>query len=190
MLLLVVSLLEPLLSPTFSFLTKVSLSHLLLVLEVCNVQSTFYFRKSYAANLLAMSDLTLDLSFKVKLGWVNIKVPVSCLFLVLDVRNVQTTFRKPYAVNRLVMSDLTLDHSFKVKLWWLSISVPISRILLVLDVSNVQSTFRRPYAANLLAMSNLTLDLSFKVKTGAGQDKNASISLIIGSRGFQYTVNL
>ena len=54
-----------------AFLTKVSLSCLLLVLEVCNVQPTF--RKSYAANLLVMSDLTLELSLEVKLGRVHIR---------------------------------------------------------------------------------------------------------------------
>ena len=80
MLRLVVLLLEPLPSPVFAFLTKVSLSHLFLVLEVYNVQLTF--RKSHAANLLVISDLTLDLSFKVKLRWVNIKVPISRLLLV------------------------------------------------------------------------------------------------------------
>ena len=45
---------------------KVPISRLLLVLEVSNIQSPF--RKPYAANLLVMSDLTLDLSFKVELG--------------------------------------------------------------------------------------------------------------------------
>ena len=70
---LMVSLLEPSQSPEFAFLTKVSLSGLLLVPEVSNVQTTL--RKPYAANLLVMSDLTLDRSFKVKLGRVNIKVP-------------------------------------------------------------------------------------------------------------------
>ena len=83
---------------------KVPISHLL-VLEVSNVQSTF--RKSYATNLLVMSNLTLDLSFKVKLRWVNIELPKSCLLLVLVACIVQQTFRKSYATNLLVMSDLT-----------------------------------------------------------------------------------
>ena len=108
------------------FFAKVSLSRLLLVLEVHNVQSTF--RKAYAANLLAMSDLNLDRSLKVKLGRVKIKVSITRLLLVLEGRNVvQLTFRKPHAVNLLVMSDLTLDHSFKVKLGWVNIKVPLSR---------------------------------------------------------------
>ena len=127
---LVVSLLEPLPSPTCAFLTKVSLSHLLLVLEVCNVQLAF--RKPYAVNLLAMSNLTLDRSFKVKLGWVRVKVPITRLLLVLEVCNVQSIFRKAYAGNLLAMSDLTLDYYFNFKLWWVSIKVPISRLFFVL----------------------------------------------------------
>ena len=39
---------------------------LLLVLDVCNVKPAY--RKSWAANLLMWSDLTLGLSFKVKQG--------------------------------------------------------------------------------------------------------------------------
>ena len=93
---------------------KVPISYLLLVLGVSNVHSTF--RKPYAVNVLVMADLTLDPSFKVKLGWASIKVPISRLLLVLEVSNVQLNFRKPYAGNLLVMSDLTLDRSFKVKL--------------------------------------------------------------------------
>ena len=128
------------------------------------LQSTF--RKPYAANLLALSDLTLDRSFKVKLGWVSIKVSISRLLLVLEVSNVQLTFRKPYAANLLVLSDLTLDRSFNVKLGWVSIKVPIYRLLLVLEFSNVQSTFRKPYVVNLLVMSDSTMDGSFQVKLG------------------------
>ena len=45
---------------------KVLITHLLLVLEVCNVKPTD--RKSWAGNLLVWSDLTLDPSFKVKRG--------------------------------------------------------------------------------------------------------------------------
>ena len=62
-----------------------------------------------------MSDLTLDLFFKVKLGQFSIKVPISHLLMVLEVSNVQSTFRKPYAANFLVLSNLTFDHSFKVQ---------------------------------------------------------------------------
>ena len=106
--------LEPLLSPAFTFLTKVSLSRLVLVLVVCNVHSTF--RKPYAVKLLVVSDFTLDCSFKVKLGRVRIKVPITCLLWVVEVCNVQPTFRESYAANLLVVSDLTLDRSFKVRL--------------------------------------------------------------------------
>ena len=54
---------------------KVSLSCLLLVLEVCNVLSTF--RKSFAKNLLVVLPLTLNHFFKVKLWPLNIKVHVT-----------------------------------------------------------------------------------------------------------------
>ena len=74
------------------------------------------FRKPYAANLLVVSDLTLDRSFKVKLWWLSIKVSISHLLLALEVCNLQSTFKKPLPTNLLVVSDLTLDHSFKVKL--------------------------------------------------------------------------
>ena len=43
---------------------KVLITRLLLVLEVCNVKPSY--RKSWAGNLLILSDLTLDPSFKVK----------------------------------------------------------------------------------------------------------------------------
>ena len=45
---------------------KEPISPLLLVIEVLNVKTTY--RKSYAPNLLLVSDLTLDPSFKVKCG--------------------------------------------------------------------------------------------------------------------------
>ena len=75
-------------------------------------------------------------SFKVKLGRVGTKVPITGLLLVLEVSNVQSTFWKSYAENLLVMSDLNLDLSFKVKLWWVNIKVPLS--FLVLEDHNVQ----------------------------------------------------
>ena len=45
---------------------KVELELELLVLEVCNMKTTYW--KSWAANLLIWSDLTLGPSFKVKRG--------------------------------------------------------------------------------------------------------------------------
>ena len=45
---------------------KVLITDLLLILEVCNVKPTY--RKSWAGNLVMLSDLTLDPSFKVKRG--------------------------------------------------------------------------------------------------------------------------
>ena len=43
---------------------KVLITHLLLVLEIWDGKPTY--RKSWAGNFLVWSDLTLDLSFKVK----------------------------------------------------------------------------------------------------------------------------
>ena len=70
-------------------------------------------------------------SFKVKLLWPNLKVPISCLLLVLEVRDVKTTYRKTCAGNILMWSDLTLGPSLKVKRRP-NLKVPISRLLLVL----------------------------------------------------------
>ena len=53
------------------------------------------------------SDLTLDPSFKVKLLWPNLKVPISRLLLVLEVWDVKTTYRKTCAGNLLMWPDLT-----------------------------------------------------------------------------------
>ena len=88
-------------------------------------QNIHCFKELYAANPLVVSDLTLDHSFMVKLGWVRIKVLITLLLLVLEVCNVQSTFRKSYAVNLLAVSDLTLDLSFKVKLGRVRIKVPV-----------------------------------------------------------------
>ena len=73
------------------------------------------YRKSWAGNLLAWSDLTLGPSFKVKRGQPNLKVLITRLLLVLEVCNVKPTYRKSCAANLLMWSDLTLDPSFKVK---------------------------------------------------------------------------
>ena len=61
------------------------------------------------------SDLTLGLSFKVKRGESDLKVLITRLLLVLEVRDGKPTSRKSWAWNLLMWSDLTLDHSFKVK---------------------------------------------------------------------------
>ena len=45
---------------------KVLITHLLLVVQVWDGKPTY--RKSWAGNLLVWSDLTLDLSFKVRQG--------------------------------------------------------------------------------------------------------------------------
>ena len=47
-------------------IAKVLITCLLLVLEVCNMKTTY--RKSWAVNLLMFSDLTLGPSFKIKRG--------------------------------------------------------------------------------------------------------------------------
>ena len=56
------------------------------------------------------ADLTLDLSFKVKL-----KVLITRLLLVLEVWDGKLMYRKSWAGNLLVWSDLTLDPSFTLK---------------------------------------------------------------------------
>ena len=53
-----------------------------------------------------LSDLTLDPSFKVKQGQRNLKVPITCLLLVLEVWDGKPSYRKSWAVNFLVWSDL------------------------------------------------------------------------------------
>ena len=73
------------------------------------------YRKSWAGYLLMWSDLTLDPSFKVKRGYPNLKVLITCLLLVLEVWDGKPTYRKSWPGNLLVWSDLTLDPSFKVK---------------------------------------------------------------------------
>ena len=94
---------------------KVLITHLLLILEVCNVKPTY--RKSWTGNLLMWSDLTVDPSFKVEWGLPNLKVLITCLLLVLEVCNVKPTYRISWAGN-LLMSDLTFGPSFKVKKWF------------------------------------------------------------------------
>ena len=92
---------------------KVLITHLLLVLEVCNVKPTY--KKSWARNLLMWSDLTLGPSFKVKRGQPNFKVLITRLLWVLEVCNVKPIYWKSWVGNLLMWSRLTLDPSFKVK---------------------------------------------------------------------------
>ena len=73
------------------------------------------YRKLWAGNILMWSDLTLDPSFRVKRGYPNLKVLITCLLLILEVCNVISTYRISWARNLLMWSDLTLDPSFKVK---------------------------------------------------------------------------
>ena len=81
-------------------------------------------------NLLLWSGLNLDPSFKVKLLWPNLEVPISRLLLVLE--DVKTTYRKTCVGNLLMRSDMTLGPSFKVKRGCPNLKVSISRLLLVL----------------------------------------------------------
>ena len=53
--------------------------------------------------------------FKVKLGWANLKVLITCLLLVVQVWDGKPTDWQSWPGNLLVWSDLTLDSSFKVK---------------------------------------------------------------------------
>ena len=60
------------------------------------------YKKSCAANLLMLSDLTLDPSFKVKQGKPNLKVLITRLLLFLEVWDGKPTHRKSWAGNLLV----------------------------------------------------------------------------------------
>ena len=73
------------------------------------------YRKSCAANLLMLSELTLDPSFKVKRGQPNLKVLITLLLLILEVWDGKPTYGKSWAGNLLAWSDLTLGPYFKVK---------------------------------------------------------------------------
>ena len=53
------------------------------------------------------SNLTLDPSFKVKRGYPNLKVLITCLLMVLEVWYGKPTYRKSWAEILLVWSDLT-----------------------------------------------------------------------------------
>ena len=89
------------------------ITHLLLVLGVWDGKPTY--GKSWAANLLMWSDLTLGLSFKVKRGEPNLKVLITRLLLVLEVWDDKPTYGNSQTGNLVVWSDLTLGHPFKVK---------------------------------------------------------------------------
>ena len=79
------------------------ITRLLLVLEVWDGKPTY--RKSWAGNLLAWSDLTLDPSFKVNRGQPNLKVRITCLLLVVEVWDGKPAYRKSWAGNLLAGSD-------------------------------------------------------------------------------------
>ena len=66
-------------------------------------------------NLLMYPGLTLGPAFKVKQGYPNLEVVITCLLLVLEVCSVKPTYRKSWAGNLSMWSDLTLDTAFKVK---------------------------------------------------------------------------
>ena len=82
--------------------------------------------------------MTLDPSFKVKLGSLILKVPITCYkLLVPKVWDVKATYRKTYPANLLMMTDLTFEPSFKVKLGSTILKVPITFLVLVLEVWDV-----------------------------------------------------
>ena len=127
------------------------------------------YRKSWARNFLLWSDLTLDPSFKVKGGYPNLTLLITCLLLVLEACNVKPTYRKSWARNLLMWSDLTLSPSFKVKRGQTTLKVLITCLL---------------WVGNLLTLSDLTLCPSFKVKqwfTGFGELSLRWIQIFIGS---------
>ena len=90
------------------------ITRLLLVLEVWDGKPTY--RKSWAGNLLAWSDLTLGPFFKVKRA-PKLKVLITHLLLILEVYSTKPSHTKSWARNFLML-DLTLGPSFKVKQWF------------------------------------------------------------------------
>ena len=54
-------------------------------------------------------------SFKVKRGYANLNVFITCLLLVIQVWDGKLIYRKSWAGSLLVWSGLTLDPSLKVK---------------------------------------------------------------------------
>ena len=59
---------------------------------------------------------------------------ITCLLLVLEIWDGNSTYRKSWAGNHLAWSDLTLDPFFKVKRGQPNLKVLITRLLLVLEV--------------------------------------------------------
>ena len=90
--------------------------------------------KSWAGNLLVWSNLTLGPSFKVKLGYPNLKLLITRLLLVLEVWDGKPACRKSWAGNLLVWSDLPLDLSFKVKRGYPDLKLLVTHLLLVVEV--------------------------------------------------------
>ena len=83
------------------------------------------------------SDLTSDLSLKVKLGSSNFECLISHLLLLLELKNVLLGYRKACAGSLMDWSDLTSDPSFKVKLGSSNFQCLISQLLLLLELKNV-----------------------------------------------------
>ena len=136
-----------------------------------------------AGNVLICLDLTLDPSFKVKVGHLKLKVLITHLLFVLEVCNVEPTYQKSWAGNLLMSSDLTLSPSFKVKRVQPILKVLITRLLLILEVCNVKPTCRILWAGSLLMLSDLTFGPLFKVKrwfTGFGELSFRWIQICIG----------
>ena len=70
---------------------------------------------NHGLGIFFFSYLTLDPSFKVKRGYPNLKVLITCLILFQEVWDGKPTYRKSWAGSVLVWSDLIFDPSFKVK---------------------------------------------------------------------------
>ena len=114
------------------------------------------YRKSWARNLVMLSHLAVDPSFKIKQGQPNLKVLITHLLLVPEVCNVKPTYRKSWAGNLLMWSHITLSPSFKVKQGQPNLKVLVTYLLLILEVCNVKPTCRISWAGNLLMLLDLT----------------------------------
>ena len=80
-------------------MAKLKSAYILLIIGPRSLECVTTYRNSCAGNLLLWSNLTLDPSFKVKLLWPNLKVPIARLLLVLEVWDVKTSYRRTCAGN-------------------------------------------------------------------------------------------
>ena len=115
------------------------------------------YRKSWAGIPLMWSDLTLGPLFKVKQGYPNLNVLITCLVLVLDVCNVKPSYKElmgweSFNVVRFDLGPLLQGPSRIAKLK----SAYDLLIIVPRGLQYVSPTYRKSWAGNLLMGSYLT----------------------------------